>query len=162
MINHIKIVCLLIVSSLILAQPTPTPTDSSKAVSTEIPPTVKPVVEEIVINSKESQEATEQISKEMKKQISLMKQIKTKINELKKSSPDKKASKVPVNIEKVVPSDTFGLKAKDTIIQVQGQIIQFEPKNRSWVGRLLHKSDIIYYPFIYDLDGNKIYLKITD
>jgi hypothetical protein len=145
---------------LILAQPTST--DSTKVVNTDIPPTVKPVVEQIVTDSKETEKGTLQITQEMKKQISLMKQIKSRVNELKKSSSNKKVFKVDTTKDKNIISDKTALKSKDTIIQVKGQIIQFEPKNRTWVGRLLHKSDSIYYPFIYDEEGNKIYLKITN
>lgn len=158
MTNHIKILCLLIVSTLILAQPVTT-VDSSKAVNMEIPSTVKPVVEEIVSNSKESQEASAEISKEMKKQIALLKQIKLKINEIKKSSSGKKIDKITLDKNKKLPVDTTGLKSKDVIIEVDGQVVQWETKDRSWFGRLFHSTDVLFYPYILDKEGNKIYLK---
>jgi hypothetical protein len=158
MINHIKIVCLLIVSSLLLAQPVTI--DSSKVVNTEIPPTIKPVVEEIVTNSKESQAASVEISKEMKKQIALMKQIKLKINELKKSPVGTKIDKVALDTKKVSKDvDSMAVKSNDVIIEVEGQIVQWETKDRSWFGRMFHSTDVLFYPFIVDKNGKKIYLK---
>lgn len=159
MTNHIKILCLLIISSLILAQPNTT-VDSSKIDNPmEIPPTVKPVVEEIVSNSKESQAASLQINKEMNKQITLMKQIKMRINEIKKYSSNRKVDKITLVSNKKPPIDTSGVKNKDVILEVEGQAVQWETKDRSWFGRLFHSTDVLFYPYILDKDGNKIYLK---
>jgi len=157
MINHIKILCLLVVSSFILAQPSTI--DTTKIENTEIPLSIKPVVEDIVTNSNEVKSTSVQISKEMNKQIAIIKQIKMKLGKMKKASVVNNVHSVSIkNTDKII-TDTVGLKAKDIPIEVEGQVIQWETKDRTWVGKLLHKNNFIYYPFIIDKSGNKVYLK---
>ena len=150
-----RIIVFLILSTFLLAASQPV-NDSSKTVS-EVPSEVKPVVNEIVVNLEESKKISTEIDKEMKRQLELMQEIKNKIAQLKKNSKAVKVVK-----REVIKLDTTlinGLKPVEPIIEVDGQLVQWETKNRTWVGRILYKNDFIYYPFIVDKNGNKVYLK---
>lgn len=155
--SNLRIMVFLILSSFVLGQPVP---DSIKTVSNEVPVPVevKPVVNEIVINIEESKRASFQINNEMKKQLELVKEIKQKITQFKKHPKSVKVT-IPKDVTKKDTLPNSAVKPSSILIEVDGQIVQWETKNRTWVGRLLHKNDFIYYPFILDKDGNKIYLK---
>lgn len=154
-----RIIVFLILSSFLIAQPIPV--DSSKTVSkeapTDVPPEVKPAVIDIVVNIEENNKVSTQINKEMKKQLELMQEIKSTIAQL-----NRHPKGVKITAKEVMPIDTViskGLKPNELLIEVDGQMVQWETKNRTWVGRLLHKNDFIYYPFIVDKNGHKVYLK---
>lgn len=117
----------------------------------------KVAVEEIVKNTVQEKNASVQVNEEIQKQIVLMKQIKKRVSEIKHSS---KAVKIN-NVEEVKKQFTNiqGIKDKDFIIELDGQLIQWEQRPKKWLGRLFSKNDSILYPFIVDKDGNKIYLK---
>jgi len=148
-----RVLIFLALSGILLAQPTL----KQDTVTTDIPDTVKPTVEKIVENSKQAKQAETELTKEMLKQIDLMKEIKLKVLELKKIT---KTKIKPVH--KNTKFDTVELQAikQDSVsIEVGGQIVQWETRKRTWLGRLLHAEDILYYPFIIDESGNKMYLK---
>jgi len=148
-----RVLIFLALSGILLAQPTL----KQDTVATDIPDTVKPTVEKIVENSKQAKQAETELTKEMLKQIDLMKEIKLKVLELKKIT---KTKIKPVH--KNTKFDTVELQAikQDSVsIEVGGQIVQWETRKRTWLGRLLHAEDILYYPFIIDESGNKMYLK---
>ena len=129
-----------------------TPTDSI-----EIPTAVKADVEKIISNTNENKVASEELKREINKQIKLMKEIRARISKL-EAAP--KAKKITSNEMKNSPLlKDEGIKPSSIYLEVDGQIVQWDPINRSWFGRLLHKDDVVYYPFIVDKDGNKIYLK---
>lgn len=151
-----RVLIFLALSGILLAQPT-SKQDSIPAKTEQIPETVKPTVEKIVENSKQAKKAETELTKEMLKQIDLMKQIKLKILELKKAAKTKAKP-----FQKDTPKDinqSVAIKQDSVSIEVAGQIVQWETRKRTWLGRLLHAEDILYYPFIIDKDGNKMYLK---
>lgn len=126
--------------------------------SIDIPSEVRPNVEKIINNAEETKKASEQLNKEINKQLGLMKEIKAKIYQLKSTS------KGVVITPKDIKKDTFklneGIKNNEIFIEINGQIVQWEPKERTSVGKLLHAGDFIYYPFIVDSNGNKLYIKL--
>lgn len=127
--------------------------------SIDIPSEVKPNVEKIINDAEGAKKASEQLNREINKQMGLMKEIKAKIYQL-KSNPNGKA----VIAQKEIKKDTFklneGIKNNELFIEVNGQIVQWEPKERTSIGKLLHVGDFIYYPFIVDTNGNKLYIKL--
>lgn len=147
-----RVLIFLILSSFLIAQP-------KKPDTTNMPTEVKEAAQQIVVNNQEAEKATKEITKEMEKQLELMKQIKLKIAKL------KKAPKAPI-VEKIKPSIEIksniiqnATKVDEVYIEVDGQIVQWETRPRSWVGRLFYSNDMLYYPFIVDHEGNKIYIK---
>ena len=151
-----RILFFLILSSFLLSQPV-SDTTEIKEVPSAVPVEVKPAVQEIVNNSEEAKKASSELNKEMKKQLDLMKQIKFKISQIKKQSS-------PKRIEKVTPmrshtGDTIaplGIKPNDMQIQVNGQLIKYEPRKTTIFGKVIHTA---YYPYIQDEKGRRIYLK---
>ena len=117
----------------------------------------KVAVEEIVKNTVQEKNASVQVNEEIQKQIVLMKQIKQKVSEIRRSPKAVKINNV-VEIEKQF-TNIQGIKSKDFIIELDGQLIQWEQRPRKWTGRLFSKNNILLYPFIVDKEGNKIYLK---
>ena len=144
-----RILIFLMISCFLYSQP-------KKPDTTGMPPQVKEATVQIVANNEQVEKASGELNKEMQKQLELMKQIKLKISKL-KSAP--KANRVTreIPIKQEVPKDA--LKVDEFFIEVDGQVVQWEPRPRSWVGRLFYNSDMLYYPFIVDQFGNKIYLK---
>lgn len=117
----------------------------------------KVAVEEIVKNTVQEKNASVQVNEEIQKQIALMKQIKQKVSQIRHLSKAVKINNV-VEVEKQFAS-IQGIKTKDFIIELDGQLIQWEQRPRKWIGRLFSKNDTLLYPFIVDKEGNKIYLK---
>lgn len=152
-----RILFFLILSSFLLSQSAKDTTDIKEVPST-IPVEVKPAVKEIVTNSEEARKAASELDKEMKKQLDLMKQIKSKISQIKKqSSPKKKIEKVtPIPSYKGDSITPLGIKPNDIQIQVNGQLIKYEPRKTTIFGKVIHTA---YYPYIQDEKGRRIYLK---
>lgn len=144
-----RLLFFLILSCFVFSQ---TPTDSI-----EIPTAVKADVEKIISNTNENKVASEELKREITKQIKLMKEIRARISKL-DSAP--KAKKITSNEIKENPIiKDIGIKPSSIYLEVDGQIVQWDPINRSWFGRILHENNVVYYPFIVDKNGNKIYLK---
>lgn len=145
----------LLLSCFLFSQPNATPNTDS----IDIPSEVKPNVEKIINNAEEVKKASEQLNKEINKQLGLMKEIKAKIYQL-KSNPKGTIIVAKKNIKK----DTFklneGIKNNEIFLEVDGQIVQWEVKERTSIGKLLHAGDYLYYPFIVDSNGNKLYIKL--
>ncbi len=117
----------------------------------------KVAVEEIVKNTVQEKNASVQVNEEIQKQIVLMKQIKIRVAEIRKSP---KAVKInnPRDIEKQFGS-IQGIKTQEYVIELDGQLIQWEQRPKKWIQRIFSKNDTLLYPFIVDKEGNKIYLK---
>lgn len=152
-----RILFFLILSSFLLSQPTVVDTTEVKDAPSAIPVEVKPAVQEIVNNSEEAKKASLELNKEMKKQLDLMKQIKSKITELKRQSSPKRIEKVSVKHASV--ADTLipiAIKPNDMQIQVNGQLVKYETRKTTLFGKVIHTA---YYPYIQGEKGRKIYLK---
>ena len=147
-----KVLIFLMLSSFLLAQP-------QKMDTVNMPSQIKEATQQIVVNNLEAEKATKQLNQEMEKQLELMKQIKLKIAKLKKAPKAPKIEKIkpPTEINPYIT--TNATKVEELFIEIDGQIVQWEPIPRGWIGRLLYSNDIIYYPFIVDQFGNKIYIK---
>lgn len=153
-----RTIIFLIISSFLLAQPI---SDSAvKENIDEIPANVKPTIEKIVINSEEAKKASSELDKELKKQISLVKEIKTKIRQLKNTPKAKILISKDENKKIDTVTNTKAVKPNDIYIEVDGQIVQWESKERTTFGKLIHTGNFVYYPYIVDKNGNKIYLNI--
>ena len=125
--------------------------------TTGIATPAKAAVEKIVKDKKQTEKASMAINSELQKQIELMQQIKIMIAQL-KNAPKAEKSKDPEELIKSL-SGIEGLKPADFVIEIEGQLVQWEQKPRRWFGRLFSRSDLLFYPFIVDNNGNKIYIK---
>lgn len=151
-----RVLIFLAISGVLLAQPT-TKQDTIPTKTEQIPIDIQPTVDKIVDNSIQSRKGEMAINKEMIKQLDLMKDIKLKILELKKTTKTKiKPVKDKHKTEIIEPT---AIKEKPISIEIEGQVIQWETRKRTWLGRLLNAKDILYYPYIIDENGNKVYLK---
>lgn len=150
-----KKVLTLFLSGLLLSQPNTE--DSINSSTKNLPEDIKPTIEKIVENSKEIKKIDDATSLEMQKQLNLIKEIKLKIIQLKKSTKVKQ--KPETNIVKKDIISNEAVKEPDVKIEVEGQIVQWETRERTWLGKFLNGKDILYYPYVIDKDGNKIYLK---
>ena len=150
-----KKVLILFISGLLLSQPKTE--DSINSSTKNLPEDIKPTVEKIVENSKEIKKIEDATSREIQKQLDLIREIKLRIIQLKKST---KFKQEPVN--NTAKKDTISneaVKEPEFKIEVEGQIVQWETRERTWLGKFLNGKDILYYPYVVDKDGNKIYLK---
>ena len=148
-------VLILFVSGLLLSQPKTE--DSINSSTKNLPEDIKPTIEKIVENSKEIRKIEDATSLEMQKQLDLIKEIKLKIIQLKKST---KVKQEPItNTAKKDIISNEAVKEPEFKIEVEGQIVQWETRERTWLGKFLNGKDILYYPYVVDKDGNKIYLK---
>lgn len=155
MANNMKVILFLAISSLFLSQPN-TKTDSVSEIKIEIPEAVKPTVEKIEEEVKETKKLEEATTKEMLKQLELIREIKMKVLELKKEVKFKqKASKTQIN----TTIDNKATKEEEVLIEVEGQIVHWETRKKSWLGRMFSGEDILHYKYIIDKEGNKVYLK---
>lgn len=153
-----RVLLFLAISGLLLSQPQSTvKTDSVSPTKVEVPEAVKPTVEKIVEEAKQTKKLEEATSKEMQKQLDLMKEIKIEILKLKKSAKVKKAPSNKVSDTSTV--ENKATKEEEVLMEVEGQIVQWETRKRTWLGRILNAKDILYYPYIIDKDGKKVYLK---
>ena len=151
-----RVILMLFISGLLLSQPN-TKNDSTVSSKVDIPEEIKPTVESIVANSQEIKKLEDATNRELQKQLDLMKEIKLKVVQLKKST---KVKQKPIKND--VIEDTVkktGIKEQQLQIEVEGQVVQWETRERTWLGKFLNGKDILYYPYVVDKDGNKIYLK---
>lgn len=151
-----KVILMLFISGLLLSQPN-TKNDSTVSSKVDMPEEIKPTVESIVANSQEIKKLEDATNRELQKQLDLMKEIKLKVVQLKKST---KVKQKPIKND--VIEDTVkktGIKEQQLQIEVEGQVVQWETIERTWLGKFLNGKDILYYPYVVDKDGNKIYLK---
>lgn len=151
-----RVLLFLVMSGVLLSQPT-SKQDTVPASAEQIPVDIKPTVDKIVENSMQTKKAETAINQEMIKQLDLMKEIKLKVLELKKTTKTK--AKPVKEISKLDPIELKAIKEEPVAIEVEGQVVHWETRKRTWLGRLLNAKDILYYPYIIDKDGNKIYLK---
>ena len=93
----------------------------------------------------------------MQKQLDLIKEIKLKIIQLKKSKKVKQNPETNIVKKDIISNEA--IKEPEVKIEVDGQIVQWETRERTWLGKFLNGKDILYYPYVVDKDGNKIYLK---
>lgn len=151
-----RVILMLFISGLSLSQPN-TKNDSTVSSKVDMPEEIKPTVESIVANSQEIKKLEDATNREVQKQLDLIKEIKLKVVQLKKST---KAKQKPIKND--VIEDTVkktGIKEQQLQIEVEGQVVQWETRERTWLGKFLNGKDILYYPYVVDKDGNKIYLK---
>lgn len=150
------IIAFIMLSGFLLSQPLKDTIDHKITTVEEIPAEVKPAVEEIVINSEEARKASSELAKEMKKQLEIIREIKKNTAKLKKTDEIKKvlikennqAEKRIIYINAIKP---------DTVnIQYNGQIIQYEYKEKTLFGIVFFSG---YYPYILGKNNQKIYLK---
>ena len=145
-----RILIFLMLSCFLFAQP-------KKPDTTGMPIEVKEATVQIVADNKQAEKATSELNKEMEKQLELMKQIKLKIAKLKNSPKADKVNKNATDVKQEASKNAT--KVDELYIEVDGQMVQWEPRPRTWMGRLFYSTDMLYYPFIVDQYGNKIYLK---
>ena len=148
-------VLILFVSGLLLSQPKTE--DSINSSTKDLPDDIKPTIEKIVENSKEIRKIEDATSLEMQKQLDLIKEIKLKIIQLKKSKKVKQNPETNIVKKDIISNEA--IKESEVKIEVEGQIVQWETRERTWLGKFLNGKDILYYPYILDQDGNKVYLK---
>lgn len=148
-------VLILFVSGLLLSQPKTE--DSINSSTKDLPDDIKPTIEKIVENSKEIRKIEDATSLEMQKQLDLIKEIKLKIIQLKKSKKVKQNPETNIVKKDIISNEA--IKEHEVKIEVEGQIVQWETRERTWLGKFLNGKDILYYPYVVDKDGNKIYLK---
>ena len=148
-------VLILFVSGLLLSQPKTE--DSINSSTKDLPDDIKPTIEKIVENSKEIRKIEDATSLEMQKQLDLIKEIKLKIIQLKKSKKVKQNPETNIVKKDIISNEA--IKEPEVKIEVEGQIVQWETRERTWLGKFLNGKDILYYPYVVDKDGNKIYLK---
>ena len=148
-------VLILFVSCLLLSQPKTE--DSINSSTKDLPDDIKPTIEKIVENSKEIRKIEDATSLEMQKQLDLIKEIKLKIIQLKKSKKVKQNPETNIVKKDIISNEA--IKEPEVKIEVEGQIVQWETIERTWLGKFLNGKDILYYPYVVDKDGNKIYLK---
>ena len=151
-----RVILMLFISGLLLSQPN-TKNDSTVSSKVDMSEEIKPTVESIVANSQEIKKLEDATNRELQKQLDLMKEIKLKVVQLKKSTKIKQKP-----IKNNVIEDTVkktGIKEQQLQIEVEGQVVQWETIERTWLGKFLNGKDILYYPYVVDKDGNKIYLK---
>ena len=148
-------VLILFVSGLLLSQPKTE--DSINSSTKDLPDDIKPTIEKIVENSKEIRKIEDATSLEMQKQLDLIKEIKLKIIQLKKSKKVKQNPETNIVKKDIISNEA--IKESEVKIEVEGQIVQWETRERTWLGKFLNGKDILYYPYVVDKDGNKIYLK---
>ena len=148
-------VLILFVSGLLLSQPKTE--DSINSSTKDLPDDIKPTIEKIVENSKEIRKIEDATSLEMQKQLDLIKEIKLKIIQLKKSKKVKQNPETNIVKKDIISNEA--IKEPEVKIEVEGQIVQWETIERTWLGKFLNGKDILYYPYVVDKDGNKIYLK---
>lgn len=148
-------VLILFVSGLLLSQPKTE--DSINSSTKDLPDDIKPTIEKIVENSKEIRKIEDATSLEMQKQLDLIKEIKLKIIQLKKSKKVKQNPETNIVKKDIISNEA--IKEHEVKIEVEGQIVQWETIERTWLGKFLNGKDILYYPYVVDKDGNKIYLK---
>ena len=148
-------VLILFVSCLLLSQPKTE--DSINSSTKDLPDDIKPTIEKIVENSKEIRKIEDATSLEMQKQLDLIKEIKLKIIQLKKSKKVKQNPETNIVKKDIISNEA--IKEPEVKIEVEGQIVQWETRERTWLGKFLNGKNILYYPYVVDKDGNKIYLK---
>lgn len=148
-------VLILFVSCLLLSQPKTE--DSINSSTKDLPDDIKPTIEKIVENSKEIRKIEDATSLEMQKQLDLIKEIKLKIIQLKKSKKVKQNPETNIVKKDIISNEA--IKETEVKIEVEGQIVQWETRERTWLGKFLNGKDILYYSYVVDKDGNKIYLK---
>ena len=148
-------VLILFVSCLLLSQPKTE--DSINSSTKDLPDDIKPTIEKIVENSKEIRKIEDATSLEMQKQLDLIKEIKLKIIQLKKSKKVKQNPETNIVKKDIISNEA--IKEHEFKIEVEGQIVQWETRERTWLGKFLNGKNILYYPYVVDKDGNKIYLK---
>ena len=148
-------VLILFVSCLLLSQPKTE--DSINSSTKDLPDDIKPTIEKIVENSKEIRKIEDATSLEMQKQLDLIKEIKLKIIQLKKSKKVKQNPETNIVKKDIISNEA--IKEHEVKIEVEGQIVQWETRERTWLGKFLNGKNILYYPYVVDKDGNKIYLK---
>ena len=148
-------VLILFVSGLLLSQLKTE--DSINSSTKDLPDDIKPTIEKIVENSKEIRKIEDTTSLEMQKQLDLIKEIKLKIIQLKKSKKVKQNPETNIVKKDIISNEA--IKEPEIKIEVEGQIVQWETRERTWLGKFLNGKDILYYPYVVDKDGNKIYLK---
>ena len=148
-------VLILFVSGLLLSQPKTE--DSINSSTKDLPDDIKPTIEKIVENSKEIRKIEDATSLEMQKQLDLIKEIKLKIIQLKKSKKVKQNPETNIVKKDIISNEA--IKEPEVKIEVEGQIVQWETRERTWLGKFLNGKNILYYPYVVDKDGNKIYLK---
>ena len=148
-------VLILFVSGLLLSQPKTE--DSINSSTKDLPDDIKPTIEKIVENSKEIRKIEDATSLEIQKQLDLIKEIKLKIIQLKKSKKVKQNPETNIVKKDIISNEA--IKESEVKIEVEGQIVQWETRERTWLGKFLNGKDILYYPYVLDQDGNKVYLK---
>ena len=148
-------VLILFVSGLLLSQPKTE--DSINSSTKDLPDDIKPTIEKIVENSKEIRKIEDATSLEIQKQLDLIKEIKLKIIQLKKSKKVKQNPETNIVKKDIISNEA--IKEHEVKIEVEGQIVQWETRERTWLGKFLNGKDILYYPYVLDQDGNKVYLK---
>lgn len=152
-----RTVLILFMSGFLLSQSNTKTDDSITSTKIDMPEEIKPTVENIVANSQEIKKLEDATNKELQKQLDLMKEIKRKIVQLKKSTKVKQKPVKNNSIEDTIKKT--GIKEQELQIEVEGQVVQWETRERTWLGRFLNGKDILYYPYVVDKEGNKIYLK---
>lgn len=151
------IIAFVMLSGFLLSQPiTKDTTDKKSPIEEKIPAVVKPTVDEIVINSEEARKASSDLTKEMKKQLEIIREIRKKAEMLKSTTEGKK---ILVKAKKQDEKNSIHMNAikPDTVrIQFNGQPVKYEYREKTVFGIVFYSG---YYPYIVGKNNEKIYLK---
>ena len=148
------IIAFIMLSGFLLSQPL---NDTvNKPPVEEIPAVVKPTVEEIVINSEEARKASSDLTKEMKKQLEIIREIRKNTAKIKKTDEIKKILAKATKEEQTNIVYVSAIKPDTVNIQYNGQLIKYEYREKTLFGVVFFSG---YYPYILGKHNQKIYLK---
>lgn len=127
-----------------------------------VSPKVKEVTQKILMDNQVFEDKSQELNQELQKQVELMKQIKSKIAKIRTANEFSKNSHNVKNSTYIVKktNETKAVKNEDVYIEYDGKRVMWEPRPRTWFGRIFNEDDIVYYPYIIGNDGNQIYIKL--
>lgn len=149
------IIAFIMLSGFLLSQPINDTVSKNEAVE-EIPAVVKPTVDEIVINSEEARKASSDLTKEMKKQLEIVREIRKGTAKIKRTDEIKRVLVKQAQQEKVNVVYVSAIKPDTVNIQYNGQLIKYEYREKTLFGIVFFSG---YYPYIIGKNNQKIYLK---
>ena len=126
-----------------------------------ISPKAKEVTEKILLDNHVFETKSEELNKELQKQVELMRQIKIKISKFKTVSNFSNDSNIK-NVTYLVKKsrDSVAVKSEDTYIEYNGKRVLWDARPRTWFGKIFNEEDMVYYPYIISDDGKPIYIKL--